>query len=82
LWATAKATLGTGITIVAAPVFLRVGRVTLSSAIAEEGHGILYPFDYYWGRARKHVAAIYMKPVQIKVEYDQLLGMRHRAQSR
>jgi len=28
------------------------------------------------------LTAICLKPVQIKVEYDQLLGMRHRAQSR
>jgi hypothetical protein len=27
----------------------------LSSVIAEEGLGILYLFDYYWRRARKHV---------------------------
>src|SRR5262249_38627181 len=56
---TAQATRGTGITIVAAPVFLRVGRVMVSSVIAEEGLGILYLFDYYWRRARKHVAVIF-----------------------
>ena len=38
---------------------LRVGRVMVSSVIAEEGLGILYLFDYYWRRARKHVAVIF-----------------------
>jgi hypothetical protein len=28
----------------------------LSNAIAEEGLGIFYLFDFYWRRARKHVA--------------------------
>jgi hypothetical protein len=41
------------------PVFLRVGRILLSSVIAEEGLGIIYLFDYYWRRARKHVAATF-----------------------
>ena len=41
------------------PVFLRLGRVMLSSVIAEEGHGIIYFVDYYWRRARKHVAVIF-----------------------
>jgi hypothetical protein len=41
------------------PVFLRLGRVMLSSVLAEEGHGIIYLFDYYWSRARKHVAVIF-----------------------
>jgi hypothetical protein len=31
----------------------------LSRVIAEEGLGILYLFDYYWRRARKHVAAFF-----------------------
>ena len=38
------------------PVFLRLGGVMLSSVLAEKGHGILYLFNYYWRRARKHVA--------------------------
>jgi len=36
------------------PVFLRVGRIMLSSVVAEEGPGILYLFKLYWRRARKH----------------------------
>jgi hypothetical protein len=31
----------------------------LSSFIAEEGLGIIYLFDYYWRRARKHVVVIF-----------------------
>jgi len=31
----------------------------LSIVLAEDGLGILYLFDYYWRRARKHVAAIF-----------------------
>jgi len=27
--------------------------------LAEEGLGIIYLFDYYWRRARKHVAVIF-----------------------
>jgi len=38
------------------PVFLRVGRIMLSSVIAEKGHGNLYLITLYWRRARKHVA--------------------------
>jgi hypothetical protein len=57
--AMAQATRETGITIVAAPVFLRVGRVMAPSVIPEEGLGILYLFDYYWRRSRKHVAVIF-----------------------
>jgi len=32
----------------------------LSSVISEEGLGIIYLFDYYWRRARKHVAVIFL----------------------
>jgi hypothetical protein len=41
------------------PVCLVVDRVMLSSVIAEKGTGIIYLFDYYCGRARKHVAVIF-----------------------
>jgi hypothetical protein len=44
------------------PVFLRVGRILLSSVVAEEGLGIHYLFDFYWRRARKHVAVIFCFP--------------------
>jgi hypothetical protein len=36
-------------------VCLRVGRIMLSSVLAEEGLGNFYLFKLYWRRARKHV---------------------------
>jgi len=36
-------------------VCLRVGRIILSSVLAEEGPGNFYLFKLYWRRARKHV---------------------------
>jgi hypothetical protein len=36
-------------------VCLRVGRIMLSSVLAEEGLGNFYLFTLYWRRARKHV---------------------------
>jgi hypothetical protein len=36
-------------------VYLRVGRIMLSSVLAEEGLGNFYLFKLYWRRARKHV---------------------------
>jgi hypothetical protein len=39
----------------------------LSRVIAEEGLGVLYLFDYYWRRARKHVAVIFL--------FSELLGL-------
>jgi hypothetical protein len=41
-------------------VCLPFGRIMLSSVLAEEGLGNFYLFDYYWGRARKHVAVIFL----------------------
>jgi len=36
-------------------VYLRVGRIMLSSVLAEEGLGNFYLFNLYWRQARKHV---------------------------
>jgi len=36
-------------------VCLRVGRIMLSSVLAEEGPGNFYLFKLYWRRTRKHV---------------------------
>jgi len=44
------------------PVSLRIGWIRLSSVISEEGLGIIYLFDYYWRRERKHVAVIFYYP--------------------
>ena len=44
------------------PVSLRIGWIRLSSVITEEGLGIIYLFDYYWRRERKHVAVIFYYP--------------------
>jgi len=32
----------------------------LSIVLAEDGLGVIYIFDYYWRRARKHVAVIFV----------------------
>jgi hypothetical protein len=36
-------------------VYQRVGRIMLSSVLAEEGLGNFYLFKLYWRRTRKHV---------------------------
>jgi hypothetical protein len=36
-------------------VYMPVGRIVLSSALAEEGLGNFYLFKLYWRRERKHV---------------------------
>jgi hypothetical protein len=58
LWATTQATRGTGITVVATPVFLRVGRVMLSSVVSEEGLGIFIS-STTTGAARENMSLLF-----------------------
>jgi hypothetical protein len=57
LWASTQAPWGTGTAKVTATSARALAG--LLSFIAEEGLGIIYLFDYYWRRARKHVAVIF-----------------------